>query len=799
MATVDTVGVKYEGDTANLRKQLEQLIAENKRLLGQVDRLGDEYAQTGNQGATAIRQVDTQTSKLKGSTSQLGGIVSKIGPAMVAAFSITAIAAFAKQVLDVSANFQKMEAVLTNTLGSKGAAQAAMKEIVAFASKTPFAVDELTNSFVKLANQGFIPTQEEMRKLGDLASSQGKSFDMLTEAIIDAQTGEFERLKEFGIRAQKEGDNVKFSFKGVETQTKFNSEAMREYILSLGDLEGVSGGMAAISETLGGKFSNLGDATMALQKELGDKLNPIMIDLIDITLEIMDNMDVLAAPLEEVGALFGDMFQSIAELVNEMSGLTGEGADTAAMMEVLAKGVRIAQIPIKIIIGTVRLAVDTFRLLVNEAKKAANFFGAEFEIDLGLSPESILEDAKRIAGAFDLARQSAEGGIVAEGFFSNQVALNEARLKKELEAKQREAKKLAEEKKKEAEKQAAIALKQEFDAQAIRIDLMDEGLGKELAKRQLAYMKEQQQFKDNKEALLLIEQRFLEDIAKLEEDALLAELDRQHKQQEKDQKFTEDFEKAQFDELQAEIEKQERKTEIDKKAEDDRLATAQKVTDDRVAMEESSFAAISAIGNALIADEMKRAQFQKAVSLFQIGVATAEAIAKGVASAQSVPFPGNLIAIAATVATVFANIATAKSILSSAPTPAFKEGVIDLQGPGTETSDSIHARLSKRESVMTAQETKKYKEELLAMRAGNFEDLMLQKYVMPALQRDKQSTASNMANSFMLNHLFDDSRIVGTLEKNKPATAKDIKGLGRDISKGLEKAAYKQSKLWRNG
>ena len=76
-----------------------------------------------------------------------------------------------------------------------------------------------------------------MRKLGDLASSTGKDFDQLAEAIIDAQTGEFERLKEFGIRASKQGDEVKFTFKEVETQVDFTADSIRDYVLSLGDDE----------------------------------------------------------------------------------------------------------------------------------------------------------------------------------------------------------------------------------------------------------------------------------------------------------------------------------------------------------------------------------------------------------------------------------------------------------------------------------------------------------------------------------------------------------------------------------
>ena len=48
----------------------------------------------------------------------------------------------------------------------------------------------------------------------------------------------------------------------------------------------------------------------------------------------------------------------------------------------------------------------------------------------------------------------------------------------------------------------------------------------------------------------------------------------------------------------------------------------------------------------------------------------------------------------------------------------FKDGVVDLEGPGTETSDSIPAWLSKGESVMTASTTKANKEELAWMNSN---------------------------------------------------------------------------------
>lgn len=216
-----------------------------------------------------IEGLQKEMRKASGELNSFNSNVGKLGAGLAAAFSADVLLDFGKEIFETTAKFQRFEAVLTNTLGSNSEAKKALEEITDFAARTPFQVDELTESFVKLVNQGFKPTMREMTSLGDLAASQGKSFNQLTEAIIDAQTGEFERLKEFGIRASKEGNKVSFTFKGVKEQVDFTSDSIREYILSLGQAQGVSGGMAAISETLGGKMSNFNDAIDQLYLALG--------------------------------------------------------------------------------------------------------------------------------------------------------------------------------------------------------------------------------------------------------------------------------------------------------------------------------------------------------------------------------------------------------------------------------------------------------------------------------------------------------------------------------------------------
>lgn len=107
------------------------------------------------------------------------------------------------------------------------------------------------------------------------------------------------------------------------------------------------------------------------------------------------------------------------------------------------------------------------------------------------------------------------------------------------------------------------------------------------------------------------------------------------------------------------------------------------------------------------------AKMSKIITLAQIAIDTGKALSAGIASASSLPYPANLAAIATTVATVLANVATAISTVKSAK---FAEGG-KVIGPGTGTSDSINAQLSNGEYVMTAKATRIFEPMLAAMNA----------------------------------------------------------------------------------
>lgn len=132
------------------------------------------------------------------------------------------------------------------------------------------------------------------------------------------------------------------------------------------------------------------------------------------------------------------------------------------------------------------------------------------------------------------------------------------------------------------------------------------------------------------------------------------------------------------------------------------------ISDKEVEIEQAKYQAISGIMGGLSSvmdafgeDSKALAVMSKGLALAEIAINTGKAIAAGVAQAQSVPFPANLVAIATTVATVLSNIATATQTVKSAK---FATGGL-VTGPGTGTSDSIPAQLSYGESVMTARAT----------------------------------------------------------------------------------------------
>jgi hypothetical protein len=119
--------------------------------------------------------------------------------------------------------------------------------------------------------------------------------------------------------------------------------------------------------------------------------------------------------------------------------------------------------------------------------------------------------------------------------------------------------------------------------------------------------------------------------------------------------------------------KQDALAKLRKKFRDEDLANEKKLKDDKIKLQQDYLSATGGVLGAidqLVAASGKNSKqalvLQKTLAVAQIAIDTAKAIVGAIAQAQSVPYPGNLVAIATGVAAVIAGIASAVTTLNSA-------------------------------------------------------------------------------------------------------------------------------------
>ena len=218
----------------------------------------------------AMRKARKSTDGMEKSTAKLTKAIGSLGLAFAGGMLF-------KGIFAVNRETQKLKASLKTVTGSADDATKAFAKITKFAAETPFQISEVATSFIKLKAFGLDPSERALRAYGDTASAMGKSMDQMIEAVADAATGEFERLKEFGIKAKIEGDNVSFTFRGITTTIKKSAEDVQEYLLGLGETD-FSGAMADQMKTLDGQMSNMVDSAEQLARMIGEEggLNAVL-------------------------------------------------------------------------------------------------------------------------------------------------------------------------------------------------------------------------------------------------------------------------------------------------------------------------------------------------------------------------------------------------------------------------------------------------------------------------------------------------------------------------------------------
>lgn len=204
----------------------------------------------------------------------LGGASSSIGKAFagiaVAVGGLASATSALQKLVSVSREFDVLNAGLITATGSAQKASQAFKAIQDFATTTPYSLAQATKAFTQLVNLGLTPSEAALTSYGNTAAAMGKDLSQMVEAVADATVGEFERLKEFGIKASSEGDRVSFTFRGMTTTVKKSADEIESYLMRLGENQ-FAGAMANRMNTLDGAISNLSDSWDALFLNISQK------------------------------------------------------------------------------------------------------------------------------------------------------------------------------------------------------------------------------------------------------------------------------------------------------------------------------------------------------------------------------------------------------------------------------------------------------------------------------------------------------------------------------------------------
>lgn len=214
-----------------------------------------------------------------------------IAAGISAALSAIAIEGLVSKIVTAQRQFDVLYSSLKTVTGGAQSAGVAWDKLTSFAAKTPYTLDQTVKGFVKLKALGLDPSERAMTSFGNTASAMGKDLTQMIEAVADASTGEFERLKEFGIKAKTQGDQVSFTFQGVTTTVKNSAQEITEYLTKIGEVN-FAGAMQTRMDTLDGAMSNLEDSWQALY---------------------------LSISKSGVGDLIGDMVKQAATAIQELS------------------------------------------------------------------------------------------------------------------------------------------------------------------------------------------------------------------------------------------------------------------------------------------------------------------------------------------------------------------------------------------------------------------------------------------------------------------------------------------------
>lgn len=296
MSVLSKLQIVLHADTAAYQRNIKKAGNSTKKTLADTQKSSNKLAR--NMG----KDFDDVARSAKDASLSVTNTISKITTAAKGAVAGFGLAELGRNVINAQREFDVLNAQLVTATGSMSGASAALKQLQGFAKETPYGLSQAVEGFAKLNNLGLTPSIDSLESFGNTASAMGKDLMQMIEAVADATTFEFERLKEFGIKARQEKNKVAFTFQGITTEVAKNAKEIEQYLLRIGEVQ-FAGAMATRMATLDGAISSLGDSWNAFLLSLGNaKIGDIsFIDLATSAVRTMsDALDFASEHINDI-------------------------------------------------------------------------------------------------------------------------------------------------------------------------------------------------------------------------------------------------------------------------------------------------------------------------------------------------------------------------------------------------------------------------------------------------------------------------------------------------------------------
>jgi phage tail tape-measure protein len=361
-----------------------------------------------------VGKLDKQFDKVDKSIKRTSGSFSKMKGLLAGAITIGGLSMFGKSVAEASARAEDLKTTLATVTGSAQGAEDAWKFINDFATSTPFDIETLTNTFIKLKSSGVEPTLELLTAFGDAASittDKVGSLEAITDLFSRTTSGglgleELNRLADRGIPAftileeklglarleiaafgktaegaaeikdallegmnEKFGGGMEIASKNLSTSLSNMGIAANNALIAVGE-----GGLSGAMNDAANKMSDFLVENEDLAIMLGEKLGQALTFVVDGVFKLMNNLDKAAPIFELIGSIWTnilspalsiafDIIVKLAEALGPIVNVLGPAMST--VFEGLGNVITEIVIPaFNTIIDTIAVVVDKIKGMI---------------------------------------------------------------------------------------------------------------------------------------------------------------------------------------------------------------------------------------------------------------------------------------------------------------------------------------------------------------------------------------------------------------------------------------------------